>query len=61
MPIKTSTIEWTPCLQTNILIIMSDEHVPIFSGPYGYSLAKTSNMEDQFVQFSTCNPNSIIL
>ena len=29
----------------NILLIMSDEHAPMFSGPYGHSLVKTPNMD----------------
>ena len=29
----------------NLLIIMSDEHAPMFSGPYGHSLVQTPRMD----------------
>lgn len=31
--------------QPNILLIMSDEHAPMFSGPYGHPLVRTPNMD----------------
>ena len=31
-------------MQPNFLIIMSDEHGPMFSGTYGHPIVKTPNM-----------------
>ena len=32
-------------MQPNFLIIMSDEHGPMFSGTYGHPIVKTPNMD----------------
>ena len=34
-----------PSNQPNILLIMSDEHAPMFSGPYGHPLVQTPHMD----------------
>ena len=31
--------------QPNLLIIMSDEHAPMFSGPYGHPFVQTPHMD----------------
>ncbi|MFQ6040245.1 MAG: sulfatase-like hydrolase/transferase, partial [Candidatus Poribacteria bacterium] len=45
----------------NILLIMSDEHAPMFSGPYGHNLVQTPNMDrlaDNGVTFANAYCNS---
>ena len=45
----------------NILLIMSDEHAPIFSGPYGHPLVQTPNLNrlaDNGVTFTNAYCNS---
>ncbi len=50
-----------PANQPNILLIMSDEHAPMFSGPYGHPLVQTPHMDrlaDDGVTFTNAYCNS---
>ena len=45
---KKSILEYSytmPENKPNILLIMSDEHAPMFSGPYGHPLVQTPHMD----------------
>ena len=50
-----------PANKPNILLIMSDEHAPMFSGPYGHPLVQTPHMDrlaDDGVTFTNAYCNS---
>ena len=41
----------------NLLIVMSDEHAPMYSGPYGHPLVQTPHMDrlaEEGVYFHEC-------
>ena len=47
-----------------LLIIMSDEHAPMYSGPYGHPLVRTPHMDrfaEEGVTFTNAYCNSLIL